>query len=124
MPTDAEVQAFVDDLVQECMDDPVDQLSCAIEMIQTIPDELEVCRPEFLLLTQKDCPNCPPAREKYATLLEQGIAREVTAESEEGKRVMEANNLDSVPSLLLVTCEGKLIGEFVDSHEVEGEDIG
>lgn len=122
MPSEAEVQEYVDHLLAECMEDP-DALSCAIEMLEAIPKELEVCKPELLFLTRPDCPVCEEDREKYGDLIKQGIVREVQSESEEGQRVMDLNNLEFTPTLALVTCEGKLIGEFHDSNVVEGEDI-
>lgn len=109
-------------MVQDCMDDP-DALSCALETIESIPDDLAALRPRLVLLTQDGCEPCQAGRTKYEELIAQGKVKEMDANTPEAQAIMAKNNLEGTPSLVLLDCHDNLIGEFFDSNEVEGEDI-
>ena len=116
------MQGIIDELLQECMASD-DALSCAIETIDMIPADLEACKPRLVLFTQDDCIPCEVDREKYAVLLSNGQVTEIDANSPEGKAIMDQNNLEQLPSLVLLDCENKLIGELFDEKTTPGEDV-
>ncbi|MDZ4263826.1 MAG: hypothetical protein U1B30_16030 [Pseudomonadota bacterium] len=124
MATDQEEQIgeIIAQMLQDCMDDP-DALSCALETIESIPDEMKDLRPRLVLFTQDGCGPCQEGREKYQGLIQQGKVTELDANTPEGIAIMSRNNLDATPSLVLLDCHDNLIGELFDSNEVEGEDI-
>ena len=117
-----EMQRIIDDLLQECMASD-DALSCAIETIEMIPADLEACKPRLVLFTQDDCVSCEEDRQKYAALLTAGQVIEIDANTPEGKAIMDHNNLEATPSLVLLDCENKLIGELFDSRTTPGDEI-
>ena len=100
-----------------------DALSCAIETIEMIPAELEACKPRLVLFTRDNCSPCQEDREKYAILLANGQITEMNSNSPEAKAIMDQNNLEATPSLVLLDCENKLIGELFDSMTTPGEDV-
>lgn len=116
-----EAQKIIDQMVRECMEDP-DAISCALENIEAIPDELELCKPRIVLFTAQDCEHCSPEREKFQPLLEQGKITEIDADTPAGQAIMDRNNLEFVPSLVLLDCNDNLIAEFFDSREQEDSD--
>lgn len=117
-----EMQRIIDELLQECMASD-DALSCAIETIDMIPEDLQACKPRLVLFIQDDCVPCAEDRAKYAVLLANGQVTEIDANSPEGKAIMDQNNLEATPSLVLLDCENKLIGELFDSRTTLGEEI-
>ena len=117
-----EMQRIIDNLLQECVAGD-DALNCAIETIEMIPADLEACKPRLVLFTQDDCVSCEEDRQKYAALLKTGQVIEIDANTPEGKAIMDHNNLDATPSLVLLDCENKLIGELFDSRTTPGDDI-
>jgi hypothetical protein len=116
------MQHIIDELLQECMASD-DALSCAIETIDMIPAGLQACKPRLVLFTQDDCVPCAEDREKYAVLLANGQVTEIDANSPEGKAIMDQNNLEQLPSLVLLDCENKLIGELFDEKTTPGEEV-
>jgi hypothetical protein len=119
---DREMRRIINTLLEECMASD-DALSCAIETIEMIPPGLKDSKPRLVLFTQDDCIPCAEDREKYAVLLANGQITEVDANSPEGKAIMDQNNLEATPSLVLLDCENKLIGELFDSRTTPGEEI-
>ncbi len=119
---DREMRRIIDTLLEECMASD-DALSCAIETIEMIPPELQDSKPRLVLFTQDDCIPCAEDREKYAVLLANGQIVEMDSNSPEGKMIMDQNKLEAIPSLVLLDCENKLIGELFDSRTTLGEDL-
>ncbi len=110
--TIAETQKIVDEMMQACGSDE-DTLSCAIETIAAFPEELEICKPEILLITQDGCDHCEGHRDMLKTQIESGQIRELNIDhSNEAVNIMVRNGLMMTPSLLIVNCEGKLIHEI------------
>lgn len=122
MTQDLEMAELLDNMVRNCMEED-DALTCAIDVIEAIPESLLQCRPQLLFFTKGNCKPCDIEREKYETLLAAGTVREVDSASAEGKRIMDRNNLQFTPVLAIIDCKGKLVGEFVDSNVVEGDDV-
>jgi len=117
-----QVQTIINDMIKECLEDP-DALSCITETLEAIPEELAVCSPRLVLFTQDNCPVCTEDEEKYSSLIQQGKVTLVNANSPEGNGIMEKNNLDATPSLVLLDCRDNLIAEIFDSNVVEGQEV-
>lgn len=114
-------QDIIDGMIQECLeaDDGLECLTNAFHAINAMPKQKGLCKPRLVMLTDQDCPNCADMRTIHSGLLSTGIAKEVDATSNRGKRIGHLNRVDGVPALLLLDCKDELIGEIYSDAEVE-----
>lgn len=115
-------QAIAKEMIQLCFDDPdPDALTCLVETIGMLTPERIGCIPRVVLFTEDGCSVCPEDEDKYKKLIEDGSIVQIDANSDEGSAIMDKNGLEEIPSLVLLDCNDKLLGEIFDSTLVDGQ---
>jgi len=94
-------------------------LECLVNDLNAIPDITGLCKPRLVLLTSPDCQPCDNARNEYFAELGAGEIKEIDITSTEGQLIASNNSLRATPSLLLLDCENKLLGELFHDDEVQ-----
>ena len=67
------------------------------------------CNPRLVLLTQDGCVPCEEATSEYAADIEAGVIEEINYSSPEGTEIVEKNEIEAAPVLILLDCNGKII---------------
>ena len=83
-------------------------LDCLKKVIAHYKDD-EGCNPKLVLLTQDSCVPCEEAATEFGSDIATGIIEEINCDSPEGMEIVEKNELDGVPVLVLLDCYGKII---------------
>ena len=84
-------------------------LSCLKGVVVKYSDNPDVCRPRLVLLTQDGCDVCKEEATLHASDIARGIIEKINIKTADGKAIVKNNDIDFVPSLLLLDCKGKLI---------------
>jgi len=69
----------------------------------------KVCRPKLVLLTAKWCDPCKGEEALHADDIAKGIIQEVSFDSPEGLEIAKKNDIEFIPSLVLLDCNNNLI---------------
>ena len=69
----------------------------------------DICRPKLVLLVQDQCIPCKEETALHADDIAKGIIRRININSPEGLAIARKNNIDSIPSLILLDCQDNLI---------------
>lgn len=95
---------------QNCLsiEDNKAALDCLKEVVAQYANS-DICRPKLVLLVQDRCIPCKEEAALHADDIARGIIQTVNINSPEGLAIAKKNNLDSVPSLLLLDCNDNLI---------------
>lgn len=94
--------------IQKCMEieNTQEALSCVKTMIANSND---TCRPKLVLLVSDGCEYCREEEENHKADIAAGIIKRVDIASREGIEMVEKNDLDVVPALILLDCHDKVI---------------
>ena len=96
--------------IQECLaiENGKAALSCLKKVVKEYP-ETAVCRPKLVLLVQDGCTYCKDEAKIHEDDIAGGIVKRINIKSSEGSAIVKQNNIEYVPSLLLLDCHGKII---------------
>ena len=67
------------------------------------------CRPQLVLLVAKDCEYCAEQEVIHKSDIDAGLIKKLDVASREGIDVIEKNDLEYIPALILLDCNGKII---------------
>lgn len=81
-------------------------LDCLKDLVRTAQGE---CRPKLVLFTQENCLPCNDEKVLHQEAIREGIIQEVSINSQEGRAIAAKNEIDFVPSLVLLDCKDNLI---------------
>ena len=68
-----------------------------------------VCRPKLVLLVQDGCVPCKEETALHADDIAMGIVKKINVASVEGLAIAKKNNIDAIPSLILLDCHDNII---------------
>ena len=88
--------------------DPESAIECAKKIIAR--EKGASCKPRLVLLTQEDCDVCASEKALRQKDIDAGLIHEINVMSKEGKEIVEKNDLDGVPAMLVVDCHNRMIG--------------
>lgn len=93
--------------VNDCyaIQDNSEALACLKKVVQ----EKTECRPRLVLFTQTKCRSCKQERTRHAEDIAQGIIEEISIDSLEGATIAQKNDIDFIPSLVVLDCHDKII---------------
>lgn len=112
-----QVAQLMDEMILECReldeDDPNNNpVSCVIDTIDNLPDDMADVQPRFIILTQEDCAPCGEVVPQFQELIDNGLVDEVKVETQEGQDVMDQTGLKFTPSLAVLHHDGDLMFEL------------
>ncbi len=81
-------------------------LACLKEIVRTATGP---CRPRLVLLTQERCIPCAEEKARHQEAIDKGLIQVLSVNSPEGLEVAVKNQLENVPSLVLLDCKDNLI---------------
>ena len=95
---------------QDCLaiEDGKTALNCLKKVVEQYSDS-DVCRPKLVLLVQKGCDSCKEEIAKLADDIAKGIIQKINVASPEGMAIAEKNDIEIVPSLILLDCHENII---------------
>lgn len=94
--------------VKQCyeIEDNESGLNCIKKVVREYKGE---CAPRLVLLTQEGCTHCAEEKTRHQSDIESGTISVIDVQSKDGREIIEINELDSVPVLLLLDCHSRLI---------------
>ncbi len=95
---------------QDCLG--IENDSTALDCLKKVVAQYsnsDVCRPKLVLLVQDNCVPCEEETALHADDIAKGIVKKVLFTSPEGMAIAKRNNIQGVPSLLLLDCQDNLI---------------
>jgi hypothetical protein len=97
----------VKEAIQECynIEDNDQAMSCIKREIKEAPG----CKPGLVLLVKEGCDGCKESKAAYREDIKAGIVRTVDIRSAEGVKIAKQNGIDTVPSFLVLGCDGEAI---------------
>jgi hypothetical protein len=112
-----QVEDLMSEMVMECQeldeDDPNNNpVSCVIDTIKNLPDEVADARPRFIILTQEDCEPCAEVVPQFQRLIDDGLVDQIDTDTDEGQQVMEQTGLKFTPALAVLHADGDLMFEL------------
>ena len=94
--------------IQKCME--IENTQEALSCVKTaIANSNDKCRPKLVLLVSAGCDYCREEEQNHRADIAAGIIEKVDIASREGINMVEKNNLDFVPALILLDCHDKVI---------------
>jgi len=95
---------------QDCLavEDDKAALACIKKVVAQYSDS-DVCRPKLVLLTRKGCLPCKGEAALHAEDIAKGIVQQIDFTSPEGRAIAKKNDIELIPSLVLLDCHDKLI---------------
>ena len=69
----------------------------------------DICRPKLVLLVQDGCVPCKEEATLHAADIAKGIVEKINISSPEGLAIAKQNDIDFIPSLILLDCHNNLI---------------
>lgn len=96
------------DKIHECLaiKDDKEAFNCAREVVKT---STEPCKPKIVLLTMEDCSGCEEELALHKADIESGLIKHVKFNSPEGQAIAKINEIEWLPSVLLLDCNNKMI---------------
>ncbi len=96
------------DEIQKCyaIEDDAKALTCLKKVVKEASGD---CKPRLVLLTRRGCTPCKEEKEHHKEAITTGTIQEVNLYSPEGQRIAKKNEIDFVPSLILVDCHDNII---------------
>ena len=88
------------------MESTKEALACAKDVVMNSKEE---CRPKLVLLVSEGCDYCREQEEIHKADISAGIIQRLDIASREGITVVEKNNLEFVPSLIVLDCHDNLL---------------
>lgn len=97
-----------EDAIRQCygIDDDHEAMGCIKTKIREVTDS---CKPRLVLLVREGCGGCAESKKAYAADIKSGDIKTVSINSEEGRRIAQQNNVETVPSLLVLDCHDDAI---------------
>ncbi len=94
--------------IKTCLgiDDNKEALACAKTVVA---NSSEKCRPKLVLLVSDGCDHCREQEKIHKADIDAGIIQRLDISTQEGIKVVEKNNLEYVPALILLDCNDNLI---------------
>ena len=95
---------------QDCLAIEEDKiaLNCLKEVVAKYSGN-DVCRPKLVLLVQGGCVPCKEETTLHADDIAKGIIQKINVDSPEGLAIARKNDIDLIPSLILLDCHDNLI---------------
>ena len=95
---------------QDCLaiEDNNSALSCLKKVVAQY-SESAVCRPKLVLLVQDGCVPCKEEAALHADDIARGIVQKINVASPEGLAIAKKNDIDLIPSLILLDCHDNII---------------
>lgn len=95
---------------QECLaiEDDKAALQCLKKVVKEYSGS-DVCRPKLVLLVQPGCVPCQEEITLHAEDIAKGIVKKIPFDSPEGAAIIKENDIENIPSLLLLDCNNKII---------------
>ena len=69
----------------------------------------DICPVHSVLITQEGCPSCADMSGRLSDLVKSGSIRSIAEESDEAARLMIEADVDMVPQLFNVDCDGHVV---------------
>lgn len=69
----------------------------------------DICRPKLVLLVQEGCIPCKEEQALHADDIAKGIIQKIDFDSPEGLAIAQKNDIEFIPSLILLDCHNNLI---------------
>ena len=95
---------------QDCL--AIESDKAALDCLKSVVAQYsgsDVCRPKLVLLVQDNCIPCKEETALHADDIANGIVQKVLFTSPEGMAIAKKNNIQAVPSLILLDCQDNLI---------------
>ena len=83
-------------------------LNCLKKVVSEYSNS-DICRPKLVLLTAKWCDPCKGEEALHADDIAKGIIREIAFDSPEGLEIAKKNDIEFIPTLILLDCHNNLI---------------
>ena len=94
--------------IKTCMG--IENTKEALDCVKTaIANSDDKCKPKLVLLVQKDCEYCREEEEAHKSDIDSGVIQRLDIETREGLTIIEKNNLDYVPALILLDCNDNIL---------------
>jgi len=95
---------------QDCLaiEEDKSALACLKQVVARYSGS-DVCRPKLVLLVQDGCIPCKEESTLHAEDIAKGIIQKISSNSPEGLAIVKRNNIDFIPSLILLDCHNNLI---------------
>lgn len=107
-------QQKVNDQVQACfrIEESQDALACLKATVVEAKASDADCKPRLVLMTQAGCDVCKEEVGHQSQDIQAGTIEVVNVASERGRRIVELNDIEGVPALLILDCEDRIIEEL------------
>ncbi len=94
--------------IESCMriEGTGEALTCIKEMIANSTDK---CRPKLVLLVSEGCDYCREEEQNHKADIDAGIIQKLDISSREGIDMVQKNDLDAVPALILFDCHNNIL---------------
>ncbi|MBU0598986.1 hypothetical protein KKF61_08450 [Patescibacteria group bacterium] len=95
---------------QDCLaiEEDMAALDCLKKVVAQYSSS-DICQPKLVLLVQDNCLPCKEETALHATDIAKGIVQKININSPEGLTIAKENDIDLIPSLILLDCHNKLI---------------
>ena len=95
---------------QDCLTIEEDKtaLNC-LKKVVTQYSGSNICRPKLVLLVQDGCISCKEESVLHADDIAKGIIQKINVDSPKGLAIAKKNDIDLIPSLVLLDCHDNLI---------------
>jgi hypothetical protein len=95
---------------QDCL--AIEDDNSALHCLKKVVEEYSgsaVCRPKLVLLVQDGCIPCKEETALHADDIAKGIIQKINFNSPEGRAIAVKNDIEMIPSLILLDCHDNLI---------------
>lgn len=95
---------------QDCLTIEEDKsaLACLKKVVEQYSGS-DVCRPKLVLLVQEGCVPCKEEAALHTDDIARGIVQKISVNSPEGLAIAKKNDIELIPSLILLDCHDNLI---------------
>ncbi len=94
--------------IESCM--KIDDKKEALECVKTaVANSNGPCRPKLVLLISSNCEYCREQEVIHKEDISAGVIQKLNIDTEEGIKIVEKNNLEYVPALILLDCNDNVI---------------
>ena len=95
---------------QDCLaiEEDTTALNCLKKVVAQYSGS-DICRPKLVLLVQEGCIPCKEELALHADDIAKGIIRKISFDSPEGLAIAKKNDIEYIPSLILLDCHDNLI---------------
>ncbi len=90
----------------------VEEDKAALECLKKVVAQYsgsDICRPKLVLLVQDGCVPCKEETALHADDIARGVVQKISVNSPEGLAIAKKNDIELIPSLILLDCQDNLI---------------